>query len=57
MGAHGLGRGFVLGAADAEVAEAGAADVAVPEAGAPMPMLPNKDAKGFEAWFAVGVVS
>lgn len=56
VGAHGFGRGAVLGAADAELVEGGAADVAVPEAG-PMPMFPNRDAKGLEAWFAVGVVS
>ena len=45
-----------MGAADAALVEGGTADAAVPEAGAPMPMPPNRDAKGF-AWFAVGVVS
>ena len=52
-----MGRGAVLGAADAELAGGGAADVAAPEAGPPMPMFPNRDAKGLEAWLAVGVVS
>ena len=57
-GAHGFGKGAVLGAADAELVAGGAADVDAPEAGAPMPTFPNRDAKGLEPfWPAVGVVS
>lgn len=59
-GAQGLGRGAVLGAADAEVADpADAAEECAPDMGgeaAPKP--PNRDAKGLAAFpAAVGVAS
>ena len=58
-GAQGLGSGFVLGTAGAEVGGAlGAPDVAGPAASGAPPMLPNREAKGLAAPpAAVGVVS
>ena len=54
-GAQGLGSGFVLGTADADVGGApGAADVAGPAAGREPPRLPNREAKGLAAPPAAG---